>query len=308
MMKVCMVGVGSIAKRHIINIKEILGEDAVQVDVFRRTESIPLSQEIQNIISNCYTSIEEMDKDYDVIFITNPTEKHRDTLLMFQNHTKAFFVEKPVFSCSGDLSEFKKDLIYYVACPLRYTEIIQYVKNNISPENVLSVRCISSSYLPDWRPGIDYRNTYSAHKNLGGGVALDLIHEWDYLTYLFGFPIKTCGMMKRVSDLDIDCEDIALYLAEYNDKLAEIHLDYFGRQPIRLLELYLKDETIICDLIESSISFLREGRKISFKEKRNDFYKKELEHFLKIINEETDNDNNLFHANHVLQLAEGKAE
>ena len=62
----------------------------------------------------------------------------------------------------------------------------QYVKNNVDLSKVYSARAISSSYLPDWRPGQDYRTTYSAHKDMGGGVSIDLIHEWDYLSWLFG--------------------------------------------------------------------------------------------------------------------------
>ena len=55
---------------------------------------------------------------------------------------------------------------------------------------VYSARVLCSSYLPGWRPGVDYRTVYSAHKDMGGGVTIDLIHEWDYLVELFGKPEK----------------------------------------------------------------------------------------------------------------------
>ena len=73
--------------------------------------------------------------------------------------------------------QLKYGSTYYVACPLRYNAVIQYIKDNIDLQDVISVRSISSSYLPDWRPGVDYRKTYSAKKELGGGVSIDLIHE-----------------------------------------------------------------------------------------------------------------------------------
>ena len=44
--------------------------------------------------------------------------------------------------------------------------------------------------------------TYSAHKDMGGGVSIDLIHEWDYLTYLFGMPSEIYSILDKVSDLE----------------------------------------------------------------------------------------------------------
>ena len=129
-----------------------------------------------------------------------------------------------------------------MACPLRYTNVIQYLKETIDPKKVNSVSIISSSYLPDWRPGTDYRNTYSAHKNLGGGVAIDLIHEWDYLSFLFRYASKKWkSFMGKISNLEIDSDDYAIYIAKYtNDMIAELHLDYFGRKTIRAIEEFTR--------------------------------------------------------------------
>ena len=100
---------------------------------------------------------------------------------------------------------------------------MQYVKANIIPDDVICVRAMSSSYLPDWRPGQDYRKTYSAHKDLGGGVSIDLIHEWDYLTYLFGWPKKVHSFIGKKSNLEIDSDDYAIYIAEFEKMIAELH-------------------------------------------------------------------------------------
>ena len=140
---------------------------------------------------------------------------------------------------------------------------VSYIKKNINPKDVISVRSISSSFLPDWRPGQDYRQSYSAKKSLGGGVSIDLIHEWDYLSYLFGIPQKVNYMGGKKSTLEIDSDDYAIYIAEYADKILELHLDYFGRSIIRELTLFTEQDTIMGDIAKNKISFLKEGKIIA---------------------------------------------
>lgn len=82
---------------------------------------------------------------------------------------------------------------------------------------------------------------YSAHKALGGGVTIDLIHEWDYLVDLFGVPETICNIHGKYSDLEIDSDDLSIYIAQYPTLLAEVHLDYFGRTYRRSIELFCKD-------------------------------------------------------------------
>lgn len=307
--KVCFIGVGSIAKRHIKNLNSICVEDKVDliVDAVRRNGC---SEEERLSLGLCkvYKNVTDIKEIYDAVFITNPTEFHIDTLKVVQPYSKHFFIEKPISSihqlASAENFKMKESAIYYVACPLRYHAVIQYIKDNIELDRVVSVRCISSSYLPDWRPGIDYRDTYSAHKNLGGGVSIDLIHEWDYITYLFGMPDKVKCFIGKKSKLELDSEDYAIYIAEYNKMIAELHLDYFGRNTIREIQLFTEDDTIVGDLVNHRILYRNEGKEIDLHEERDDYQKRELRHFIDLIEDGIKHEE-LSHAISVLKLSQG---
>lgn len=292
-MKVCFVGIGSIAKRHISNLREIAANEGfnLKIDAVRRKGSDGSNDGIDSVYYCC----ESLSNDYDIIFITNPTEFHIDTLKKVAGKSKNFFIEKPLTSVRTIEAAYEfnpePDALYYVACPLRYTAVIQHLKKYVGENKIIGARCISSSYLPQWRVGVDYRNTYSAHKELGGGVSVDLIHEWDYLKFLFGDPKKVMYASGKKSSLEIDCEDTALYIAEYEDKFVELHLDYFGRKTVRETMLFTEEETVLGDLVNSRVLYLRSGKVIDFNEKRNDFQKNELYHFFDLIKvRQSDND------------------
>ena len=306
-LKVCFIGVGSIAMRHIRNLQRVCEKRGIelQMDAVRRIGS---NSQIDGITS-IYTNVEQMTGDYDVIFITNPTDLHLETLKAYHGKGKNFFIEKPVVSLRQiELAEefrLRKESVYYVAAPLRYNAVIQWVKQNIQPVEVISIRSISSSYLPDWRPGQDYRTTYSAHKDMGGGVSIDLIHEWDYLTYLFGWPEKVYSLIGKKSNLKIDSDDYAIYIAEFEDKVAELHLDYFGRKTIREVQLFTKDDTIVGDIVNNQIRFLKSGKEIDFQEERDDYQKRELSYFLDMIFENKVQENSYYHGINLLKLTQG---
>lgn len=309
-MKICFIGVGSIAKRHIRNLVDIFRDknDSLEIDALRRANSACCDE--LKYLSKIYSSYEELPNNYDVIFITNPTEYHADALLALQHKSKHYFIEKPVVSLNTEhlLDNFsmKTGSIYYVASPLRFHRVIQYLKETLVLDDVLSIRAICSSYLPDWRPDTDYRKTYSAKSSLGGGVSIDLIHEWDYISYLFGFPDSVKMFRGKISDLEIDSDDYSIYIARYKSMIAELHLDYFGRVPIRQIEIYTKNDTILGDIIKGTVSFLRSGRSIDLKESRDDFQKRELIYFMSLLEQKNIAYNDLSHAMKVLHLSQGK--
>ena len=304
MIKICFFGMGSIGKKHLKNLVKILNERKIEfeIDVVKRKKG--LDDEVKEYINNIYKIDEFTPSFYDIIFIVNDTSVHIETLNLMKDYSDNFFIEKPLsFNLNGfELEDYKNKKIY-IACPMRYSSVMNYLKKNVDFEKVYSVRAICSTYLPDWRPTIDYRNNYSAKKELGGGVTLDLIHEWDYLTYLLGFPKKIFNLNKKVSHLEISSDDLSIYIAEYNDKLVELHLDYFGRTPTRKVEFYLKEGTIVGDFIENSVILENKEKIILPKE---DIYLNEMNNFFNIIFDKKDNFNDLEHAYKVLKLIKGE--
>ncbi len=309
--KICVIGLGSIGSQHIYNMTEVLKNRNVDftIDVLRSGFGAELDSQLGKLINHVYHDTDRMPDNYDIALITNPTSLHYNAIAEFTRKSKNLFIEKPVFSGSGvDLSllGLKSSGTYYVACPLRYTKVMQYLRAYIQSAKVYSARVICSSYLPEWRPHTDYRNSYSAKRDQGGGVSIDLIHEWDYLYYLFGKPKRILNIRGTYSDLEITSDDLSVYIGEYDHMLAEVHLDYFGRVPVREIELYGPEDTLRGDLIHSKVQFLRKGEFLKFEESRRGYQMRELEYFFDIIEGKADNHNDINTALEVLKITEGR--
>ncbi len=304
-MKVCFVGAGSIGQRHIRNLCEIAHRREMELTIhLLKSTDRPLDEDIRRRIGHIADSWDKLDRHYDAVFITNPTHLHYRTLKTAYAFSDSFFIEKPVFdNVDADISPFDRpDKKSYVACPLRYTGVLLEAERIVRSEAVLSARAISSSYLPDWRKGTDYRKTYSAHREQGGGVRLDIIHEWDYLTALFGFPEKVRSFSGTYSALEIDSEDLAVYIAQYPGKIVELHLDYFGRSRTRTLELRTDRHLYEFDLVHQTI---RTDGMISaqLEEDLNEMYLREMDHFIQFCNGAEPSGNDIRHALDVMKTA-----
>lgn len=311
--KIAFCGLGSIGRRHLKNVIHYLDENdcSYQIDAIRSGIGNPLDDEVRAYITDQYTYQDEVPADYDIIFITNPTSLHRESIQRYGKCTRSMFIEKPVMdadNCSLDV--LPEGVICYVACPLRYTKVLQYVKQMIDCDSVYCVRAICSTYLPDWRPGVDYRDSYSAHRSMGGGVSIDLIHEWDYIAWLFGKPERLSCIRNKISELEIDSDDVAVYIGQSADRVYELHLDYFGKEEIRTLEIYMPNQNVTVDIRGGRIRFAgkhkAEEKEISLSEDRDAYQLREIEHFFRIIEGECENDNTVAHAVDILKLAQGE--
>ena len=290
---VLFVGLGSIGTRHIRNLDHLCQERGIDlyIDALRHDLTVPLRSGVEELLDNQLLDLDDEDAlpFYDIVFVTNPTALHAEILEQVKDRAGALFIEKPIVSRNqiyGSLNKLvNPGQKAYVASPMRWSKVFMETKDYLDehPEKrPFSARAICSSYLPDWRPGVDYRKVYSAREELGGGVDIDLIHEWDYLVYLFGTPLQTYNLRGKFSNLEINSNDLSVYIAKYPNMLAELHLDYFGRKKQRYLELYFEDGTFTADFIENKITF-PDGNVVLFEENTNEWYLREMDYFLDYV-------------------------
>ena len=279
------VGLGSIGTRHLKNLANLCADRgwAMQADALRSDLSRPLRDGVAELLHAQYTDMADAPAHYDLVFITNPTSLHADALTQVKGRGEALFIEKPIFSAEQTGLALANYLPTgqkaYVAAPMRWCGVMLALKDRLPALHPYCARVICSSYLPDWRPGVDYRTVYSAHKALGGGVTIDLIHEWDYLVELFGVPEKLYNFKGTYSDLEIDSDDLSVYIAKYPTLLAEVHLDYFGRGYRRSIELFCHDGSYLADFGAGTLT-LPDGTVQHYEEDVNRRYEREMEYFV----------------------------
>ncbi len=306
-MKLLFCGLGSIGQKHIRNVASILRRRDIEFTMDAvRTTCRPLPADSQALLANSYASIADAPNDYDAAFVTNPTALHRETIAALVPKANTIYIEKPVFDTAEiDLASLglRDTGVYYVACPLRRHPVICRLKEIIAATPVIAARAICSSYLPDWRVG-DYRQSYSAHRAQGGGVSLDLIHEWDYLVDLFGFPREVRRFAAHLSPLEIDSDDVAVYIAQYDSMLLSLQLDYIGRAPKREIALYTNDDVIVGDMLASTVTWQRAD--VIETLPPADIHALDVGYFLECaLSGKADNDNTIPHALSVLRAALG---
>jgi predicted dehydrogenase len=136
---------------------------------------------------------------------------------------------------------------------MRFHPVIIWLKENMDNLNPIETQVYCGSYLPEWRPGRDYRNTYSANEQLGGGVHLDLIHEMDYVKWIFGKPLSIKGSFYKISNLKIDSADLAHYWLEYEKHNVSIILNYYRRLAKRQIEFVTNEEVYLADILNFKV-------------------------------------------------------
>ena len=311
-MKALVVGYGSIGKRHVNNLLRMPNMKVIvctnRTDVDHKNNRIKFFKSLD----------ESIDEKPDFGVITNVTNLHVSIAMKLAQNNIDLFIEKPLSDSTKGISKLmhlikKKRLVTMMGCNLRFNPGIEKVKEILSKNEVgrvISVKSECGSYLPDWHPYEDYRIGYAARRDMGGGVVLTVIHEIDYLYWMFGDVLDVFSISDKFSDLEVSAEDLSTSIIRFkNNVIAELHLDYFQRPIARNCKIIGTKGTIEWNEQTNNVRVYH-AKKKKWEEKikiknydNNEEYVKEMNHFIKSVRQRRNTINDIIQGFETLQIA-----
>ena len=231
-MKICIVGYGSIGRRHHTILKDIYANNAKFVII-----DVDTALTIDDVCNDIF----------DILVICTPTISHLEIASKFSNIRKLIFIEKPLDASCEKISKLKNTIDIdkvHVGCNIRFTEAYKEIANFKDTARIVNV--VSMSYMPTWRNGINHLMSYSANSKDGGGVILDFIHEPDYIASIFNYPKLSYVSESRIFDgITNDASDVASIIWKYDDKVINFCLSYGCKSYKRYVEIIDNQSNIV---------------------------------------------------------------
>jgi len=310
-MKALFVGLGSIGQRHLRNLRRLLG-DSVDIIAYRSIRGVPMLDEKRQVVEGGsikdhyqvreFNDLDEALKEKpNMVFITNPSSMHVEIAIKAAETGCHLFIEKPLDSGVEGVEELidlveKKQLVALVAFQLRFHPGLRQVSSWLNEKRIgqlISAHLVHGEYLLNFHPYEDYKISYASRKELGGGVTLTQIHEFDYALWLFGKPRRVFALGGKVSGLEIDVEDTASVLMECQDggKILPVSLclDYMQSPPHRNCTIVGEEGRIVWDSHDTKTVYLEskatgETEAHCFADlELNQMFLDELNHFLAAV-------------------------
>ncbi len=241
--RMVIVGHGSIGKRHLTILRQLLPK--AEIAILRHKKDLEIPEGADRVYSKMDEVIEFSPQ---MAVIANPATFHVSTAMPLAEAGIHLLIEKPLSTSSYGVDKLieicnRRKTVLAIGYNLRHLESLQKFKSFIDKKligDIWSVRSEIGQYLPSWRPDNDYTLSVSARKKHGGGSLLELSHEIDYLRWIFGEIDWIQATLSKQSDLLIDVEDTAhliLGFAANNDGkqlIASVNLDFIRQDTTRV--------------------------------------------------------------------------
>lgn len=298
-LKGLVVGGGSIGIRHLKNLKILGLTDLAVVE--------PNSDRLTTICSDlAVTGFATLDEGIawqpTFAVVASPSNLHVQHAIQLARHNSHLFIEKPLSHTNEGLEILaqevrQRNLISLVGCNMRFHPGPAQVKLLLDENaigQILSAQVYTGSYLPEWRPHQNYKQSYSANAEMGGGCILDCIHEIDLARWYLDDVEAVFGLAKNSGTLGIEVEDIATLICQHKSQaVSEIHLDYVQRTYQRGCRIVGETGSIFWEFTEGTVRLFKaeENAWETFAQpdswQVNQMYVDEIAHFLECVQQQT---------------------
>ena len=262
-MKILIAGLGSIGRRHFRNLIALGEKDIVLLRTRKATlpddelSGYPVETDLNEALEK---------HSLDAVIVANPTSMHLDVAIPAAEAGCHILLEKPVSHSMDRLDVLQKAAQksgskILVGFQFRYHPTLNKARELIQSGalgKALTVHAHWGEYLPQWHPWEDYRQSYAARADLGGGVIVTLTHPLDYLRHLLGDVESLWSFNGHISPLEIDVEDVAeIGLNFANGAIGGVHVNYFQRPPVHRLEIVSTNGTLRWDNADGILHLFR---------------------------------------------------
>ncbi len=285
-MNVAVLGLGSAGSRHARNLL-VLGHDVVAFD----PGSVASPENVARA-----GSLESAIESTEVVIVASPNSLHAAQAVAALEAGRHVLVEKPLATTVGDAERIVEaaalaQVTCGVAMNLRFHAGVLGLRNLLETNALGTPMLAQASFgydLRRWHPASDYRQSYSARAELGGGIVFDAIHELDYLLWLLGPILSVAGEAGHVSELGVDVEDTAVATVRFaSGALGTIDVNFVEPAYRRTCLIVGSRAVARWDWRSSSITVSREGADDSVIDTRCDVsetYRAELVDFFAALN------------------------
>jgi predicted dehydrogenase len=255
-MHILISGLGSSGRRHLRHFRSLGVE---QIDAFRTgLGTMPDAGQLPP--DRVFTDFQEaLAQQPAAVIIASPTALHVPQALAAVQAGCHVLVEKPVSHSLAGLADLKlaarqAGRIVSVAQNLRYHPVLKMLDDWIKQASPLGevqlFRAHFGAFLPSWHPWEDYRVSYAARADLGGGCRRTHIHELDYCIWLMGKATDVCAVESQKHPLQTDVDETTAYLLRHvNGALSTITLSLAQTPPSRTVQVGFAQGTFTADLL-----------------------------------------------------------
>ena len=280
-MKILICGLGSIGMRHFNNFRSLGVDDFI---FYRTGKSTMPNVSAAAGYPTFYDLDEALKQRPEIAVVANPTSLHVETARRCVRAGCHLFIEKPVSNTDTGLDELvseidAKSVVTLVTYQFRFHPHFCMIRDAINRPNTYGIPLVAhaewSEFLPDWHPWEDYRNSYAARDDLGGGVFLTQIHPYNYMSQILGPVERVQTNLAYTGSLGIPVNDAADINVTYQSGCtSHIHVNYLQKPRSHTLKLITTKGRFEWDCHAHTLNFLHNDARVNALKnfERNDMF------------------------------------
>lgn len=269
-MRVLIAGLGAIGQRHARNLRTLV--PGVELLAYRRrglkhviTPDLDSDADQDVELALGITSYTDLDRALatrpDAVFVCTPSSEHVHVARRAVHAGCHIYLEKPVSHTMDGVLELQQavgdsGVVAMVGCQWRFHPLVERTRALLAGGQLGVVQDVIieyAEYLPAWHPYEDYRQSYAARAELGGGVVLTHIHDYDLAWWLCGAPTSVMATGGTTGLLDVDVEDTVVAELSVASGVVTVQQTFASRDTVRRFTVRGSEASLHVDLITGTL-------------------------------------------------------